>query len=298
MGTFLADHFFGLMSCANIVSIVIAVWMYLVPFGGVTEASRLVIQYDTRSKMEQFWMGRVLHPRVASLRDLDLKFFFEGRPGLVMWVAMNASFAVSQSEKFGSVGVELVCVMVFQGLFVLDYYLFEDAILTTKDILDERFGFMMVWGDLVFVPFFFSIQCHTLSLSRPLALPWPLLILAFSISALGLVLFRLVNGQKHAFMSEQRRREGGKGGRKELVLSTGYWGWSRHPNYAADILQTFGWSLFCGVSNGWGWLYLPYLVVVFVHRERRDDALCARKFGAEWERHRANVPWRIFRGIY
>jgi delta14-sterol reductase len=312
--TLLADRFFALMTCANITSFALSVWMYCVPCCGVVEASRLKLQRDNRGVMEKFWMGRVLHPRMETMSHLDLKFFCEGRPGLMMWVLMNFSFAASQLQRHGEVSLELWAVTLFQAAFILDFYLFEDAILTTKDILDERFGLMMIWGDLVFVPFFFSIQCHAISLHPPNPLPLPVFLTACLLSASGLVLFRLVNGQKHEFMTQQkarenRKKEEKKKGQREkeeeeeedgdasCVLSRGYWGWSRHPNYAADILQSLGWCLMCG--SAWsGWMYWPYLVTVFVHRERRDDQLCLRKFGAAWESHRTRVPWRIFKYIY
>lgn len=34
--------------------------------------------------------------------------------------------------------------------------------LTTWDIINEEFGYMLVFGDYVFIPFAFSVQCHYL----------------------------------------------------------------------------------------------------------------------------------------
>lgn len=46
----------------------------------------------------------------------------------------------------------------FQLLYVLDSLWFEPSILTTMDITSEGFGFMLAFGDLVWVPFTYCIQ--------------------------------------------------------------------------------------------------------------------------------------------
>jgi len=41
-----------------------------------------------------------------------------------------------------------------------------------------------------------------------------------------------------------------------------------------------------------------YSVAVLVHRERRDHAMCAAKYGPAWEAYCRRVPWRIIPGVY
>jgi hypothetical protein len=41
-----------------------------------------------------------------------------------------------------------------------------------------------------------------------------------------------------------------------------------------------------------------YLGVLLVHRERRDHARCAVKYGSDWETYCARVKWRIVPGLY
>ena len=52
-----------------------------------------------------------------------------------------------------------------------DYYLHEEAILTTWDIKHENFGWMLCWGDLVWVPFTYTIQAYYL-VEHTHDLPW------------------------------------------------------------------------------------------------------------------------------
>ena len=57
-----------------------------------------------------------------------------------------------------------------------------------------------------------------------------------------------------------------------------------------------------GEAKGWGMLftyfYIIYFAVLLIHREMRDEAKCSRKYGADWEKYKKQVPWRILPGIY
>jgi hypothetical protein len=61
----------------------------------------------------------------------------------------------------------LVCA--FHALYVFDALACEPAILTTMDITTDGFGFMLAFGDLVWVPFTYSLQARYL-LEHPVAL--------------------------------------------------------------------------------------------------------------------------------
>jgi hypothetical protein len=56
-----------------------------------------------------------------------------------------------------------VIVTISQGIYILDALWMEPAILTTIDIINDGFGFMLSFGDLVWVPFSYSIQARYLS---------------------------------------------------------------------------------------------------------------------------------------
>lgn len=54
--------------------------------------------------------------------------------------------------------ISQILVIVFHAIYVLDGLYLEKAILTTMDITTDGFGFMLVFGDLVWVPFTYSLQ--------------------------------------------------------------------------------------------------------------------------------------------
>ena len=84
----------------------------------------------------------------------------------------NLSFAAKQYQLYGTVTTPMILVNAFQFLYIADYYYHEEAILTTWDIKHENFGWMLCWGDLVWVPFTYTLQAdylinHTHELSVP-----------------------------------------------------------------------------------------------------------------------------------
>lgn len=56
------------------------------------------------------------------------------------------------------VSFPMLMINAFQLLYVLDALWFEPSILSTMDITSEGFGFMLAFGDLVWVPFIYCIQ--------------------------------------------------------------------------------------------------------------------------------------------
>ncbi len=67
-----------------------------------------------------------------------------------------------QYEQLHYVSMSMLLVCVFQFIYVLDALWFEKAILSTMDIVHDGFGFMLAFGDLVWVPFTYSLQARYL----------------------------------------------------------------------------------------------------------------------------------------
>lgn len=65
-------------------------------------------------------------------------------------------------QDLGHVTIAMLLVCAFHGLYVWDAMWSEKAILTTMDITTDGFGFMLVFGDLTWVPFTYSLQARYL----------------------------------------------------------------------------------------------------------------------------------------
>jgi protein-S-isoprenylcysteine O-methyltransferase Ste14 len=254
----------------------------------------------TNNGVYDFWLGTALNPRIA---NFDLKLFFEARPGLIGWVALDLSLAAKQYELHGIVTVPMILVCAFHFWYVCDYYFHEEAILTTWDIKHENFGWMLCWGDLVWVPFTYTIQAYYL-VEHTHDLPWWAATGIVLLNTVGYVIFRGANIQKHKFRRNPDRMiwskpaEFIKTARGSLLLTSGWWGMARHMNYLGDLLMGLAWCLPCLFGSLLPYFYIIYFAILLIHRERRDHDMCAVRYGKDWDLYCAKVPYRILPGIY
>ncbi|KAJ3204499.1 hypothetical protein HDU82_005797 [Entophlyctis luteolus] len=256
-----------------------------------------------------FFIGRELNPR---LFGFDFKYFCELRPGIIGWTFLNAANAVTQgvlvsgsvewNKVLPAISNSMWLVVAFQIYYMADALWNEPAILTTMDITTDGFGFMLCFGDLVWVPFTYSLQSKYLSMS-PVDLS-PSLVAAFIVMKLfGLYIFRGSNGQKNAFRTNPGSPEckhlkfiETKRGTKLLV--SGWWGIARHINYTGDWLMALSWSVPTGFGSLIPYFYPIYFGILLWHREIRDEHNCKLKYGKDWDRYCAIVKYRFVPGVY
>ena len=117
------------------------------------------------------------------------------------------------------------------------------------DITTDGFGFMLAIGDLSWVPFVYSLQARYLVFKQiELGPVWTAVI--FLANATGYYIFRGANGEKNDFRNGSNPKSKFArcctffpvlNGPRDLkymttasgskLLTSGWWGWSRHPNY-------------------------------------------------------------------
>uniref|UniRef100_A0A803MQN2 Delta(14)-sterol reductase n=1 Tax=Chenopodium quinoa TaxID=63459 RepID=A0A803MQN2_CHEQI len=167
------------------------------------------------------------------------------------------------------------------------------------DIIAERLGFMLVFGDLLWIPFTFSIQGWWL-LRNKVDLTTAAVVANCIVFLMGYRIFRGANRQKHVFKKNPKAPIWGRppkviGGK---LLASGYWGIARHCNYLGDLLLALSFSLPCGISSPIPYFYPTYLLILLIWRERRDEARCAEKYKDIWAEYCKIVPWRILPYVY
>jgi len=255
-----------------------------------------------------YWMGFARNPRIGSF---DLKLFCEARPGLILWVLLNFSIAAKQYEQFGEISISMVLVCVFHFWYIMDYYYHEEAILTTMDIITDKFGFMLVFGDLAWVPFTYVFQAfyllkHTPG-GQPIHISYQFVALILALKAVGYYLFRWVNSQKHEFRRHADEPNFTVWGKKPTyiltkrgtkLLTSGFWGLARHLNYTGDIILSWTWCLPCAFDSIAPYFYGIYFTALDVHRCWRDHNECKKKYGDDWEKYCKTVPYVFIPGIF
>jgi protein-S-isoprenylcysteine O-methyltransferase Ste14 len=244
-------------------------------------------------------IGRELNPRIGKF---DIKFFTELRPGLIMWLAFNVCFGICQWVELGRLTYSMILVNVFQGWYVIDALINESSILTTMNITTDGFGFMLAFGNLCWVPMMYSLQARYL-VDFPVDLSVPHLIAIIALQCLGYYIFRFANSQKDTFrknpkdpkVANLKYIETRAGTR---LITSGWWGMSRHINYFGDWLMSVAWCLPCGFGSIIPYFYCVYFAILLIHRERRDEEKCRKKYGTDWDRYCSLVKYRIIPYVY
>ncbi|KAI0007178.1 putative C-14 sterol reductase [Xylariaceae sp. FL0662B] len=293
---------------------------------------------NTGNFIYDFYIGRELNPPVTLpfFGQIDIKTWCEMRPGLTGWILLDLAFVAKQYRAYGYVSDSIVFTTFVQAFYALYGQYMETGLLTMMDITTDGFGFMLSFGDLAWVPFLYSTQCRYLAV-YPLHLGWAGIATVTAIFALGLHIFRAANAQKYVFRTRPNDPSVSglsyiQTKRGTRLLTAGWWGMSRHINYFGDWLQALPFSLPTGLAGyvilpagsaatamqtfkmgdgravvqdqaeAWGvfftYFYVLYFAILLMHRERRDDAMCSKKYGEDWDKYRKIVRWRIVPGIY
>ncbi|KFO82648.1 Lamin-B receptor [Cuculus canorus] len=296
---YLYDHFMQFAVSAAAFSMVLSIYLYIRSLKAPEE--ELAPGGNSGYFIYDFFTGHELNPRIGSF---DLKYFCELRPGLIGWVVINLAMLLAEMKIHNQnmPSLSMILVNSFQLLYVVDALWNEATILTTMDITHDGFGFMLAFGDLVWVPFVYSLQAYYL-VGHPNAISWPVAAAITVLNCIGYYIFRRANSQKNNFRRNPSDPKlaylkfiptaTGKG-----LLVTGWWGFVRHPNYLGDIIMALAWSLPCGFNNILPYFYVIYFICLLVHREARDEHHCKQKYGLAWERYCQRVPYRIFPYIY
>jgi len=269
----LHTHFAALFISANLFAFVFSGWLYV-------QAVRV------RQDPQGFWRGYFFGvDAVPTWFGVDLKFF-SYRPSLIGLALLNASFAVVQYETYGGLTTAMILYQAFTFLYVLNYFQFEHGMVHTWDIISERFGWMLVWGDYVLVPFFYCLPAWWLVYAQD-----PLPPLAAAVIALlflfGFWLFRTANQQKHSFKRDPNVKIWGRPARTldGRLLISGLWGIGRHLNYTGEICVYLAIALTTGLTSWVPYLLPAWLATLLWHRSRRDERRCRAKYGELWDRY-------------
>jgi len=284
-----------------------------------------------------WFIGRELNPRITIplIGEIDIKQFLELRTGLMAWILYDLAFCAHQYKTYGTVADSIILITGFQTMYVLDSFWMESSVLTTMDIMTDGLGFMLINAAAVWEPFVYSWQTRYLAV-YPLTLGPAGSAGVVGILSIGYYIFRSANNEKNRFRVNPKdprvahlKYMETKAGSKLLI--SGWWGIARHVNYLGDWIMAWSYCLPTGVAGylvqhssgggglaggnarvdaavtqgdarGWGmiftYFYVVFFAVLLIHRERRDEEKCIRKYGDDWIRYRKIVKYRMVPGIY
>lgn len=342
--TFIWDKMPQIVTANLIISSTIAISVYLlsfsVPHPGQSNPSNRELAKGGQSgnMIYDFFIGRELNPRIdipdsipfIGGQALDIKAFCELRPGFLGWIILDLTFIAHQYREHGTISDSILLITAFQTLYVFDALYMELAILTTMDITTDGFGFMLAFGDLVWLPFIYSLQARYLAV-HPVHLGPAGIAGVLAVQGLGYYIFRESNNDKNRFRTDPndprvKHLQSMATHSGSRLLTSGWWGRARHINYFGDWIMSWSYSMPTGIAGylinyyknpvtgnvtkevvqgdarGWGmiftYFYILYFAVLLIHRERRDEEKCKRKYGADWDKYTGKVTSRIVPGVY
>ncbi len=302
----IADYWGPLLIVTNCVGYLVALFAYIKAYRFPTSEQD---RKFSGNPLYDFFMGVEFNPRIGSF---DFKLFFNGRPGIIAWTLINFSFAAKQYMTLGYVTNSMVLVNVLQAIYVLDFFWYETWYLKTIDICHDHFGWMLAWGDSVWLPYMYTLQGLYL-VYYPVELSTAYALLVLTLGLTGYVIFRTANNQKDRFrytqgkspiwgkmpefISCQYRSADGSVHQSKLLVS-GWWGIGRHMNYTGDLMLSLAYCMACGFHHLLPYFYIIYMAILLINRCYRDEHRCLNKYGEAWKEYCRRVPYRILPGVY
>ena len=257
----------------------------------------LVLPYPSNSSSLWYdlYLGRLKNPQWFNHRvDGKMLLYLIGGIGL----ELNLILFYFEHANQNNVMTNILTYVILFTFFLIEYFYHEHVHLYTFDFLVEYVGFKLVWGCLVFYPFFYpiAIWCDV----KGKKLNYVRLTLTIGIFLIGWILSRGANNQKYLFRTQPKSKFLGLISPKSIndrLLCSGWWSLSRHINYLGDTLMAIGLSL--AINHGiFPWVYPLYYILLFIARERTDFERCKDKYGRDWDEYCRCVPYRIIPFIY
>jgi delta14-sterol reductase len=292
----LVTHFWSLFVVANVLAVALSAAFYF--FGRRPGAVLRSAAFDgvrLPRLLRDVWFGNELNP---TWFGVDMKMFMY-QPSLIGVNLLVVAFASAERDLHGAVTPQTWCLLGFWWAYLFSHYVKEEFMLSTWDVTSENFGFMLVWGDLVYVPFLYSLPCWWLvDHTTPFA-TWQWVSLCLLCVA-SMWVFREANWQKERYKRHPDRPIWGRapvlvGGR---LLASGFWGIGRKLNYTGEIGVYLCFALTTGFSEPWPYLLPLSLTVLLVQRAARDDRKCAAKYGEAWKAYCERTRFRILPFVY
>jgi len=271
-----------------------------------------------RNFLQDFFLGLEIQPKAFGI---NLKLFWIGRVGMLLWTVLGICHARYQFEKVGVVTYSMMVEITLAAIYTVDWAWKEEWYIRTIDMHHDRLGFMLFGGIVVAFP---TIYCaptyflaHTGSAENDVSL-WRAIIVVVMYCGFY-ALFRLCNdekdyvrnqwkndvsqdklvgifGQKMTVIEATYKTE--KKEHKTILLSGGLWGVTRHLNYTFDLAMTSCYSMVVPWNTIYPHIYLFHMIHLLVSRSGRDHEKCSVKYGKYWDIYVKRVPYKLLPGVY
>ncbi|KAK7012870.1 ergosterol biosynthesis ERG4/ERG24 [Favolaschia claudopus] len=307
--TEILDNFGHLMSVAMICGFATSFGVY---FWAIATGSQIRMSgnfiYDV-------FMGAILNPRIG---PIDLKMWAEVRIPWVIVFFLSVSGGCKQYETLGYVTPNMAFMILATWLYLNACAKAEECIPQTWDMYHEKWGFMVIFWNFAGVPFSYIYSIVYMARQDPSKYQFstPTYVLLYTTLLAAYYIWDCSMSQKSRF---KMQTQGLTNFRKTFpqvpwciienptyiqtahgnrLLTSGWWAYSRKPNYVADWIMSFCWGAVIGTATPIPYFYSVFFIVVLVHRVSRDFERCSVKYGKDWDRYCEVVPYKFIPGVF
>ncbi|TQD91014.1 hypothetical protein C1H46_023401 [Malus baccata] len=304
--TVVYDHLGEIFSALIFGSFIFCIFLYIK--GHVAPSS--TDSGSSGNAIIDFYWGMELYPRIG--KYFDIKVFTNCRFGMMSWAVLAVTYCIKQYEVNGRVADSMLVNTILMLVYVTKFFWWEAGYWNTMDIAHDRAGFYICWGCLVWVPSIYTspgmyLVNHPVNLGTQLAL----FILAAGILCIYINYdcdrqrqeFRRTNGKclvwgraPSKIVASYTTTSGET--KTSLLLTSGWWGLSRHFHYVPEISAAFFWTVPALFNHFLPYFYVIFLTILLLDRAKRDDDRCRTKYGKYWKSYCQKVPYRVIPGIY
>jgi delta24(24(1))-sterol reductase len=262
-----------------------------------------------------FVMGQYLNPRIG---NVDLKMWAEIRVSWLLLFALDVSCALCAREDFGYIPNRMWIILLIHGLYTNACMKGEESIPYTWDIFQECWGWMLIYWNLAGVAFAYTFNGRFIYSQHQEELPNRVFLLLVIGVLISYWVFDEANAQKNRFRAQKLSGAYVKRpwafpqlpnatlenpkymttARGSTLLMDGWWQYVRKPHYTADLCLAVLLCLPCGFGHFLPFFFACFFLPMLVHREKRDSARCAEKYGNDWVKYCEQVPYTLIPGIY
>lgn len=296
------DKIFPIMITCIVLSYIFNILLHLKSYGA--DEDELNPRANTGCTIYDVFMGRELHPKFGKYFQLKLYIYRVSMTAfmLIPLLYLQQEYTTTKTVR-PNIGFLVATQIVYSFLV---FFSDEEQTFYTFDIKHEGLSLQNVYGNLVTVPFMYTINTRYL-FEHPDTpdTPTPILATFVLLAVSGLVLIVGSGAQKRKFrqnpydpsLSALESIPPSKRNGQRLLVSS-YWGIVRHPNYLGEILIGIAYGLICGFNDILPWIYVIFVTGLLVHRSFRDDQRCQEKHGYAWAEYCKRVRYHVIPFIF
>jgi len=299
------DNFPYIMGVANIYGFAFSLYLWCKENPETKEKQK---ETPDTPGLYKFYAGQELHPRIS---DFDVKQWALTRVACMGWLLLAFTFTMASYFKSGfSAGI--LVNLLLQLVYLHNFFDYEPAFLTAFSIRDERAGFYPVWGCMNLVPALYTYSTYYF-VNHPPDFTYLesviLLLVGIAIITIKYMIdnekdkFKLANGnlnvwgKKATFIEAEYQTTDGL--KKARLLTSGFWGISRHLNYVFELLSALTWSMVGLRSNSiQPFIYAIFLFFFLLHRTYKNEKKCSEKYGTHWQHYCKIVNYKFIPYVY